>query len=73
MYTFNVLYPRLNARDDEVERLDDVMLTEGRVIIDHIHYQLKSLGPPEYTKGFGVDSCGAVTYRWLATSLGGAR
>jgi hypothetical protein len=69
----NVLYPRLNARDDEVERLDNVMLREGPVIIDRIPLQLKSLGPPEYTKGFGVNSCGALTYRWLATSLGGAR
>jgi len=66
MNIHNILYPRLYARDDEVERMDGAALDEGRVIIGRVHRRLTRYPPqplPEYT--VQGQQCTSVTYRWL--------
>jgi hypothetical protein len=66
----NILYPRKGARDDEIERLDGVVLQAGPIILHRCRYVLTSLGPPEYELRHAMQMCSCVTYRWLMTPNG---
>lgn len=61
----NILYPRTGAREDEIRRLDGVLLQAGRCVIGRVPYELVAIGVPEYETWHDCDNCVSVTYRWL--------
>lgn len=65
----NILYPRIGARDDEVERLDGVELHAGHVVIDRVRYRLRRYKRVEYTTKYASQECSTVTNHWLKTPV----